>query len=131
MVITQARSKRKVTGGRYIAARKKKLYESGTGPILTKLDKVKHSKEKTKGGNIKLKLLTSNIANVIDPKTNKAVKAKIETVVKCPANRHFVRRNIIVKGTIIQTDKGKAEVTSRPGQDGIINAVLVAEKPKV
>ncbi|MBR9691905.1 30S ribosomal protein S8e [Candidatus Woesearchaeota archaeon] len=128
MVFTQTRSKRKATGGRYIASRKKKLYESGKSPTLTKLGKTKNKKEKTKGGNTKTRLLDSDMANVVDPKTKKASKAKIETVLESPANRHFVRRNIIVKGTIIQTDKGKAKVTSRPGQDGIINAVLVTEK---
>ncbi|MCX6709925.1 MAG: 30S ribosomal protein S8e, partial [Candidatus Woesearchaeota archaeon] len=36
-----------------------------------------------------------------------------------------VRRNIIVMSTIIDTEIGKARVTSRPGQHGIINAVLI------
>ena len=67
------------------------------------------------------------MANIADSKTNKFTKAKIETVLESPANRHFTRRNILVKGTIIQTDKGKARVTSRPGQDGVINAILIKE----
>ncbi|MEE9525559.1 MAG: 30S ribosomal protein S8e [Candidatus Woesearchaeota archaeon] len=128
MVFTQTRSKRKATGGRYIAARKKKLFESGKGPTLTKIAKLKQKTESIKGGRKKTRLLTADIANVVDPKTKKTVKAKIETVVKSPANRHFTRRNILVKGSIIQTDKGKARITSRPGQEGVINAVLVTEK---
>ncbi len=43
------------------------------------------------------------------------------------ANRHYVRRDIITKGTIIQTKLGKARVTSRPAQDGTVNAVLISE----
>jgi small subunit ribosomal protein S8e len=35
------------------------------------------------------------------------------------------RRAIITKGAIIETSKGNARVTSRPGQCGIINAVLL------
>ncbi|MCE4622698.1 MAG: 30S ribosomal protein S8e, partial [Desulfurococcales archaeon] len=35
---------------------------------------------------------------------------------------------IIVKGAIIETTEGKAIVTSRPGQDGVVNAVLIKEK---
>jgi len=128
MVITQSRSKRKSTGGRYIAARKKKEYEGGKMPTLTRLGKVKQKTDKGKGGNLKIRLLTADTANVTDPKTNKSSKAKIETVLESPANRHFIRRNIIIKGSVIQTDKGKARVTSRPGQNGIINAVLVTEK---
>ena len=69
MVITQTRSKRKQTGGRYIASRKKKLHECGKGPTLTKLGQTKPKREKTKGGNLKIRLLTSNIANLVDPKT--------------------------------------------------------------
>ena len=46
--------------------------------------------------------------------------------VDSPANRHFIRRNIMTKGIIIETDKGKAKITSRPDQDGIVNAVLIS-----
>ncbi|MBW3022802.1 30S ribosomal protein S8e, partial [Candidatus Woesearchaeota archaeon] len=52
-------------------------------------------------------------------------KAKIKTVADSPANKHYVRRNIITKGAIVETDKGKAKITSRPGQDGTVNAVLI------
>ncbi|MBW2996213.1 30S ribosomal protein S8e [Candidatus Woesearchaeota archaeon] len=128
MVFTQTRSKRKVSGGRYIAARKKKLFESGKGPTLTRIAESKQKTEKTKAGKLKTRLLTADTANLVDPNTKKTVKAKIETVLKSSANRHFIRRNILVKGTIIQTDKGKARITSRPGQEGVINAVLITEK---
>ena len=125
MVVIQSRSKRKPTGGRYHSARGKRRYEMGRLPALTKIGKTKNKQVKTKGGNKKIKLLTSETANLLDPKTKTYTQAKISTVVETPANRHFARRNIITKGTIIQTDKGKAKVTSRPGQDGIVNAILV------
>ena len=38
---------------------------------------------------------------------------------------NYVRQNIITKGAVIMTDAGKARVTSRPGQSGSINAVLI------
>ena len=44
-----------------------------------------------------------------------------------PANVNYVRRNIVTKGAVIETSAGRARVTSRPGQDGQINAVLVDE----
>ena len=53
---------------------------------------------------------------------------KIISVVENPANRQYVRRNIVTKGAIVQTEIGKALVTSRPGQDGIVNAVLLKEE---
>ncbi|RLF82243.1 30S ribosomal protein S8e, partial [Thermococci archaeon] len=55
-------------------------------------------------------------------------KVKIISVVENPANRQYVRRNIVTKGAIVQTEIGKALVTSRPGQDGIVNAVLLKEE---
>jgi small subunit ribosomal protein S8e len=126
MVIIQTRSRRKVSGGRYIAYRKKKLYEIGREPSMTKLDeKVSVKTIHTKGGGRKQRVLKTNIANLYDPKSKAYSKSLIKTVVENPANRNFVRRNIITKGSIVMTDKGKARVTSRPGQDGFVNAVLV------
>lgn len=125
MVITQSRSKRKVSGGRYKPARSKRKYEMGRSPSFTKVAPAKLKKIRTKGGGSKLRLLRSDVANLYDPKSKRYFKVKIKSVVQNPASRHFVRRNIMTKGCIIDTDKGKARVTSRPGQDGMVNAVLV------
>lgn len=125
MAISQARPKRKQSGARYRAYRKKKLHELGRLPTLTKLGKVKTKKIRTMGGNRKIRLLTGNMANVLDKKTNKIKKVAIKAVLENPANRHFVRRNILTKGTVIDTELGKARITSRPGQEGIINAELI------
>jgi small subunit ribosomal protein S8e len=126
MGVTQHRSKRSSSGGRYIAARKKRLYESGSEPTLTKVsEKRKIKMELVRGAIFKQRLLQADVANVLDQKTGKYSVAKIKTVLENPANRHYVRRNILTKGTIIDTDKGKARITSRPGQEGTVNAVLV------
>lgn len=126
MVITQSRPSKKQTGSRYKDYRKKKKYEMGRLPALTKLSKRKLAIIRTLGGNSKQRLLRTQLANVLDKKTKKYTKSKIVTILENPANRHFVRRNIITKGTIIQTEAGKAKVTSRPGQDGTVNAVLIS-----
>ena len=124
MAISQRKAKTKPTGGKYKHWRKKKLNELGSLPVLTKINKRRIKKVRVLGGNLKFKTLFENIANVYDPKTKKHVKAKIISVVDNPANRNYIRRNIITKGTIIETDKGKAKVTNRPGQDVGIQAVL-------
>ena len=62
---------------------------------------------------------------IIDPKTKKATKSKILSVKDNPANQHFVRRNTITKGAVVETEAGLARITSRPGQDGVVNAVKV------
>jgi small subunit ribosomal protein S8e len=125
MGVIQYRSERKVSGGRYKAYRGKRLFETARLPSLTKLDETKRARINTRGGNVKQRLWRAEMANVVNPKTNKFVKAKIKTILENPANRHYVRRNIMTKGTIIETEIGKAKITSRPGQDGTVNAVLV------
>jgi small subunit ribosomal protein S8e len=77
------------------------------------------------GGNKKYRLLRANIANVTDPKNNTTTQATIETVTENPANQHYIRRDIITKGAVIKTNLGLAKVTNKPGQEGIINAVLI------
>ncbi|MDR0767854.1 MAG: 30S ribosomal protein S8e, partial [Methanosarcinales archaeon] len=65
---------------------------------------------------------------VTDPKTNKTLRATAERVTGNTANNHYVRRNIMTKGTIVKTDIGLVRITSRPGQDGVINAVLLEKQ---
>jgi small subunit ribosomal protein S8e len=125
MAISQLRSKRTKTGSRYTSSRKKKLYELGSLPTLTKVGTKKVSTVRVTGANQKKKLFSTEEANLYDAKSKKYLKTKIVSVKENPANRNFTRRNIITKGTLIETEKGTAKVTNRPGQDGIINAVLV------
>lgn len=126
MAISQERSLRKATGGRYKkGAKKKKAYELGRQPALTHIEKKRVKYVRTMGAHRKVRVLSADIANLFDPKTKKYEKAKIKNVSENPANRHFIRRNIMTKGAIIETEKGKARITSRPGQDGAVNAVLV------
>lgn len=126
MVVDQSRPKRKETGARYKAYRKRKQYELGSLPTLTKLYKKRAQVIRTMGGNKKARLLSTDTANLYNPKTKKYEQVKIKTIVENPANRHFIRRNIMTKGSVVDTDKGKAKITSRPGQDGVVNAVLLS-----
>ena len=121
------RSSRKPSGSFYKRVKGKKLNNLSSNPTMTKVGKYKLQKQRTVGNNKKLSVLDSDVANVLDPKTKKYTKAKIKTVVDNPANRNFVRRNILTKGTVIETEAGKAKITSRPGQEGTVNAVLISE----
>ncbi len=125
MAISQKRSKRKATGARYKSIYKKKQYELGSNPTLTKLDKIKRKAIRVIGGNKKARLLSADIANVLDPKTKKHKVVKIKNVIDNTANRNYIRRNILTKGAVIETELGKAKITSRPGQEGAVNAVLI------
>lgn len=126
MALSQSRPKRKETGGRYIAHRKKKQYELGREPSFTKLGKKKMQVIRVMGANRKLRLLSADTANLFDPKTKAFKQVKIKTITDNPANRHFIRRNIMTKGAVVETELGKARITSRPGQNGIVNAVLIS-----
>ena len=124
MAITQRRSKRKAKGGLYKKQRKKRKYELGREPTHTKVGETKKRIKRVKGGNKKIFLLSSNVVNLVG-KDGKHSKAKIKTIVENKANRHFVRRNILTKGAIVNTDKGKIKITSRPGQADSLEGVLI------
>ncbi len=80
-----------------------------------------------KGGGRKVAAERVFYANVATP-GSAVKKTRILNVVETPASRHYARENVIVKGALILTEAGKARVTSRPGQHGVINAVLVKEE---
>jgi len=126
MAISHKKSNRMSTGARYKRLFSKKLHELGCDPSLTRVDKMRKKIIRVVGDNQKIKLFATENANVLDPKTKKHSKSRIKSVVDNPANRNFMRRNIITKGAVIDTDLGKAKVTSRPGQEGIVNAVLIS-----
>lgn len=127
MAISQLKSLRKISGGRYKkGARKQKAYELGRDPAFTKISNKRSKYIRIKGGHIKSRVLSTDIANLYDPKAKKYEQVKIKSVVENPANRQFVRRNIMTKGAVIDTEKGKAKITSRPGQHGAVDAVLIS-----
>ena len=127
MALWQGNSKRSNTGRRIRYARGKRKFEIGRERHLTTIGPVKYKKVRTKGDNRKTRAKTTDVAYIVDPKDNKTTKTEIISVVENTANIHYVRRNIINKGAIIETKMGKAKVTSRPGQYGTINAVLVTK----
>ena len=127
MAIWQGRSVRKSTGARAKSNRNKRKMEFGREAAETKIGDRKIKTIRTKGGNEKIRLTNEQKINVVDPKTQKVEVAEITSVVEHHANTHFVRRNIITKGAVVETSAGKVKVTSRPGQDGIINGVMVEE----
>ncbi|MBX7076378.1 MAG: 30S ribosomal protein S8e [Methanobacteriaceae archaeon] len=125
MAISQGKSTRGLSGKRNISMRGKRKFELGRDPAETRIGDKKLRKIRTRGGNYKNRLAEGNVINIINPETNKAENAEIYNVIENKANPNYVRRNIITKGAIVETSAGKAKVTSRPGQDGVINGVLI------
>ena len=114
MAISQGKSTRSPSGARNVANRGKRKW----------LDEKKLRKIRTRGGNEKLRLATGNKINVTDA-NGKTQVVDILGVIENTANPNYVRRNIITKGAIVETPEGNAKVTSRPGQDGVINGILI------
>ena len=79
---------------------------------------------RARGGLMFAGLTSANLANVADHK-GKVVKSKILRVKQSPANRDYGRRGVITRGAVIETEAGEAKVTSRPTDDGVVNAVLI------
>jgi|TARA_B110000263_G_scaffold6653_1_gene5741 small subunit ribosomal protein S8e len=127
MALWQGKSKRKPTGGRLAAHRSKKRSEIGRELQQVKIGELTKKVARSRGGTRKDRLLKADFASVTDPKSGKSYSSKILAVLENTANPNYVRQNIMTKGSIIDTEKGNAKVTSRPGQHGIINAVLTAD----
>lgn len=127
MAITQGKSTRSPSGARNRANRGKRKSELGRDPAETKIDDKRLRKIRTRGGNEKLRLASTNKVNVVDQLYGKAQVLDILGVVENNANPNYVRRNIITKGAIVETEKGNVKVTSRPGQDGVVNGIFVKD----
>ena len=125
MGVWHRRSGRTSSGARLKKFRSKRKYEMGRTPTETLMGETKRKKIDSRSAHKKMPALRLGMANVIDPKTGKTVRAEIEDVENNPANMDYQRRKVITRGTIIKTTKGRAKVTSRPGQSGILNAVLI------
>ncbi|PKL60505.1 MAG: 30S ribosomal protein S8e [Methanomicrobiales archaeon HGW-Methanomicrobiales-4] len=122
----QGRSVRKSTGGRYHPSCGKRRREIGSAPAETHIGVERRKISRTFGGNQKVRSLRAEFAAVSNPKTGETRKMKIENVEQNTANPNYVRRNLLTKGAIIKTEIGMAKIVSRPGQHGVINAVLIA-----
>lgn len=125
MALWQGESNRKPTGGRLVASHGKRKFEIGREKQFTKIGQQTLKQYRGAGGSVKVGMLSAQYANVVDKKTNTVKKVKILTVKSNPSDPNYVQRNIMNKGATITTEIGDAVITSRPGQDGAINAVLI------
>ncbi len=118
------------TGAQRIPSSDKRKRHVGSAPTFTKVaEEEKRKIKRTMGGNRKVRVLKAAYANVVVG-PGKVKKVKIISVLEAN-NPQMARQNLITKGAIIQTEIGKAKVTSRPGQDGVVNAVLVKDASAV
>ncbi len=112
---------KKISGGRYVANRKKKSYEIAGQRKIIKIGTEKRKPQRKRGGKKKIVLLGAKFVNI----QGKNKKAEIKNVLETPSNRFLARQNILTKGTILETDQGKVKITNRPTQEGIVNGILI------
>ncbi len=112
------------TGGRRRKFRDKKRAHVGGGFAATKVsDKDLKVSIRGRGGSVWTKLKKASTVNLV-MKDGKVKKVAIKRVLESH-NSEFVRMNIITRGTLVETEFGKARVTNRVGQDGLVNGVLI------
>ena len=117
---------RKKSGKRYMKSYKKKRHQRGRDFLPAVLATARRITKRIRGGNSKS--ITTGVETVNISTKEGVKKAKVISVLENPANPQFIRRNIVTKGALVDTELGKARVTSRPGQAGSVDAVLVEEK---
>jgi small subunit ribosomal protein S8e len=116
---------RKISGGRYIKGKKKKKHSLLGQKKTVKLSPIEKRKTKrVMGGSKKDYLLRAKFVN-IQENGKKAKKAEIKNVLETPSNKFLARQNVLTKGTIVETDRGKVKITNRPAQEGMVNGILI------
>ena len=116
----------KTTGGRRHPLRIRRKYETDRYPNEavngTQITITRH----VRGKNRKTAVKTIDFVNLATGDA-KVKKTKILKVLDNTTNNDYKRRGIITKGAILETQEGKCKVVSKPGQTGIVNAVLLKE----
>jgi len=121
----QGNDLKKPSGGLKGRHRKKRKYELGSPPTKTTLSSEEERKvERVMGGNYKVRLKATTYVNVSLP-DGTTRKVKVLDVVETPENPQYAKFKIISKGSIVKTELGLVKITSRPGQDGVLNGVLI------
>ena len=123
-------SRRKPSGGRLKRPnryRGKRKTESASEEQLAFVGDTDSRKNyRKRAGSQTVRLLSVNQVNV-STKDGKTVRATVKSVVENDADPNYVRRNIITKGAVLETDAGMVRVTSRPGMHGVVSGVPVDE----
>ena len=116
----------KITGGRRVPLRVRRKYETDRYPNEPINGAQVTITRRIRGNNKKTALKSIDFVNLATGEA-KVKKAKIIKVLENATNNDYKRRGIITKGAILETEEGKCRVVSKPGQNGIVNAILLKE----
>lgn len=99
-----SRHKRRLTGGRMPIHQKKRKFEMGRVPTMTKLGAKKIVNIRGRGGNIKRRALRVDMGNFVWASEGMALKTRILDTVYNATNNELVRTKTLVKNTIVMVD---------------------------
>lgn len=99
-----SRHKRRATGGRMPIHKKKRKFEMGRVPTMTKLGAKKIINVRGRGGNIKRRALRCDTGNFAWGGEAMAAKTRILDTVYNATNNELVRTKTLVKNTIVLID---------------------------
>ena len=116
----------KITGGRRHPLRIRRKYEIDRYPNEAVNGAQVTVTRRVRGNNKKTALKAIDFVNLSTGEV-KVKKSKIIKVLENATNNDYKRRGIITKGAILETQEGRCRVVSKPGQGGIVNAVLLKE----
>jgi len=116
----------KITGGRRVPLRIRRKYEIDRYPNEPINGAQVTVTRRIRGNNQKTALKSIDFVNLATGEA-KVKKSKIIKVLDNATNNDYKRRGIITKGAILETAEGKCKVVSKPGQNGIVNAILLKE----
>ena len=116
----------KITGGRRVPLRIRRKYETDRYPNEATNGAQITITRRVRGNNNKTALKSIDFVN-LSTGESKVKKSKIIKVLENATNNDYKRRGIITKGAILETQEGKCRVVSKPGQNGIVNAILLKE----
>jgi len=116
----------KTTGGRRVPLRTRRKYELDRYPNEPVNGAQLTVTRRVRGNNNKTALKSIDFVN-LSTGDAKVKKTKIIKVLDNATNNDYKRRGIITKGAILETQEGKCRVVSKPGQNGILNAILLKE----
>ena len=114
----------KITGGIRHPLKSRQKFQTDRYPNEALMGDQETSTRKTRGNNRKTGLKTASHVNLVLADA-KIKRSKIVKVLENQTNNDYQRRGGITKGAILETEDGICKVVSRPGQSGVINAILV------
>lgn len=114
----------KITGGRRHPLKTRRKYDMDRYPNEAVMGSQVTVTREVRANLLKTALKTVDYVNLA-LKDGKVKKAKILKVLENATNNDYQRRGVISKGAVLETEDGKCRVVSRPGQHGVVNAVLI------